>query len=148
MLSYWHPTRTDGGRRYGDCQPGKRWPVPSYCPLTVLPNPRVTQVRHVTELELYEATDDFCQMALRGNRKTQEQLLHRERIRFDQSQWNLVCPGPKSQHFTSLQLIDGDSCQGLGHIKVIQEPIKFIMGPGGDKIAPRAKVYCRRTELL
>ena len=33
-------------------------------------------------------------------------------------------------------------------MKVVQQPIKFITGLGGDKIAPRAKVREKRTELF
>ena len=59
-----------------------------------------------------------------------------------------VSQRPKGQHFIFLKLIDRDSCQGPGHMKVVQQPIKFITGLRGNKIAPRAKVYEKRTELF
>lgn len=51
-----------------------------------------------------------------------------------------------------LQLVDRASCQGLRHMQVIQEPITFITGLGGDKTAPRAKSAkeeqsCFRSEI-
>lgn len=144
----WRQAQGGGG---GPISPGhgrQSWAT-GYCTSFVLLNPLVNQVRIMIGTWALWGQGWFLSAgSLRGNKNPRTTASSCVSFIWPVNHngiWSLSrAKGSAFYLFTA----DRDSCQSPRRMKVVQQCIKFITGLGGDKIAPRAKVYGKKNRAL